>query len=722
VVREATTTLAATDSLGDFVATSARIAKDVWDILDMDDVEDISDDACGAQIAAAVIVTHNQVKHFAHGDTDPSHHLTWRDAGGDTRNTGETGEMGETDNAGARRGRLGGGAAAHNAERPAFSHDLLEAKKHKIEVGQLRATAKAEHATAVGLQTRVAVEQNKFILANSEAKKLLAKVEAGQSAVDKLTQRNKALEYANKVLEEATAVNLLTEPDEEDTAAAAAAAARPKPAKADAIKFLRDVKERFAGEEAKTHVYGGVVELLKKAGSGALAPHEVIVKVRELLHSHEDLIEGFNMFVPAHEAPRRLRRSQKATPPPTPTPPPAVEVIQPSPETIALIETQTTARTRVRGHAVDELPPSHPNWQAPRYLSHEDPNNYQHDDSTAPTTTRRMMRGTGGTRLRSSIVAADLSTPESASPVLVETGIQAQAEEPVDDASNAVLFPGEGENDEANAGVVDFMDPDASITSDDDDANGDNDVMEDAAEEFDAAENSAENDVLQYNQDMPPPSSFIETRAGVRGGTRGGTRGGGMRGGGTRGGAGWEETPSSVSWGGMRVFKARAGVKGGMQGETRSEDGGWRARAHDARAGVWREGGGALRNQVARATAHIGSYTANAASMFQHHVRGVSDLSYAEHLAMTDSTSVPTSLLETSSGRDGLLREGGASQTEGGYYPTDIDALHDESRDGRDGMGSVEYVLGCARVCARGCAMGCARGCARVCVRGARRG
>ena len=158
---------------------------------------------------------------------------------------------------------------------------------------------------------------------------------------------------------------------------------------------------------------------------------------------------------------------------------------------------------------------------------------------------------------------------------------------------------------------------------------------------------------------------------------RGGTRGG------TRGGAGWEETPSEVSWGGMRVFKTRAGVRGGTRGGTQSEDGGWRARAHDARAGVWREGGGALRNRVARATAHIGSYTANAASMFQHHVRGVSDLSYAEHLAMTDSTSIPTSLLETSSGRDPIGR---------------VMPVEDET----GGMGSVEYVLGCARGGARG--------------------
>jgi hypothetical protein len=62
---------------GDHGQVRDSIAKHVWGLLDMDDAIDISDDECERQIAAAVILTHNQVKHFAHGDTDYHHHLSW---------------------------------------------------------------------------------------------------------------------------------------------------------------------------------------------------------------------------------------------------------------------------------------------------------------------------------------------------------------------------------------------------------------------------------------------------------------------------------------------------------------------------------------------------------------------------------------------------------------------------------------------------------------------
>ncbi|KAF5394222.1 Paired amphipathic helix repeat-containing domain protein [Paragonimus heterotremus] len=63
----------------------------------------------------------------------------------------------------------------------------------------------------------------------------------------------------------------------------------------DALFYLDEVKERFAGQEA---IYMDFLEVMREFKTQTIGTEVVIRRVRELFDGHPDLIEGFNNFIP----------------------------------------------------------------------------------------------------------------------------------------------------------------------------------------------------------------------------------------------------------------------------------------------------------------------------------------------------------------------------------------------------------------------------------------
>jgi len=63
-----------------------------------------------------------------------------------------------------------------------------------------------------------------------------------------------------------------------------------------AVEFLDKVKEHF--EDSKPEVYNQFLEIMKEFKSHNIDTRGVVLQVKQLFHGHNDLILGFNTFLP----------------------------------------------------------------------------------------------------------------------------------------------------------------------------------------------------------------------------------------------------------------------------------------------------------------------------------------------------------------------------------------------------------------------------------------
>lgn len=101
--------------------------------------------------------------------------------------------------------------------------------------------------------------------------------------------------------------------------------ARPALTTDDALLYLRQVKQRF---QHRKEVYDTFLDIMKDFKSQTIDIATVINKVKTLLRGHEDLILGFNTFLPKNSEITMDDLAREEVPPPTPQIRPAVELDQ----------------------------------------------------------------------------------------------------------------------------------------------------------------------------------------------------------------------------------------------------------------------------------------------------------------------------------------------------------------------------------------------------------
>mmetsp|Transcript_9458 Transcript_9458/g.27270 ORF Transcript_9458/g.27270 Transcript_9458/m.27270 type:complete len:103 (+) Transcript_9458:185-493(+) len=64
----------------------------------------------------------------------------------------------------------------------------------------------------------------------------------------------------------------------------------------DALVYVRTVKLRFSGDQS--HVYEAFLDIMRDFKSGRYDTTDVVKRIKKLLKGHEDLLDGFNCFLP----------------------------------------------------------------------------------------------------------------------------------------------------------------------------------------------------------------------------------------------------------------------------------------------------------------------------------------------------------------------------------------------------------------------------------------